>query len=148
MKKFFGLALAVCMVLGLGAALRAEDAPAAAPAPAADATVIDATQPTPAVTEEAAKPAGDEEKKPLEAIEVSGVLEVKDADESKGEKHKTVLLTVGETVYRLIPGKDTKDLFPKLETLGGKTIKVKGEVLPANPPKYPLAAIKVAEYSE
>ncbi|HPT45672.1 MAG TPA: hypothetical protein PLM07_07210 [Candidatus Rifleibacterium sp.] len=146
MKKISALALGVLMVIAFGGALRAEDAPVVAPA--ADATVIDATQATPAVTEEVAKPAAGEEKKALEVIEVSGVLEVKEADASKDEKHKTVLLTVGEVVYRLIPNKDTKDSFAKLEALGGKTVKVKGEVLPANPPKYPLAAIKVAEFSE
>ncbi len=142
MRKFFGLALALCIAIGFGAALRAEDAPAPA------ATVVDATQPIPAVTEEVAKPAADEEKKALEAIETSGVLEVIDADASKNEKHKTVLLKVGETTYRLIPNKDSKDLFVKLEGMTGKTVNVKGEVLPANPPKYPLAAIKVASFTE
>lgn len=142
MKKFFGLALAVCMVIGFGAALRAEDAPAA------DVAVIDATQAVPTVTEEVAKSADGAEKKALEAIETSGVLEVIDADASKNEKHKTVLLKVGEVTYRLIPSKDSKESFVKLEAMTGKTVNVKGEVLPANPPKYPLAAIKVASFTE
>ena len=140
MRKLFGPALAVFMVLGFGISLRAEEAPAPAAAP-----VVDATQPTPAVVEEVAKPA-EGEKKALEAIETSGVIEV--AEPGEGEKHKKVTLKVGETVYRLIPSKDSKDLFKKLEEMAGKTVKVKGELLPANPPKYPLAAIKVAEFSE
>lgn len=138
MRKLFGLALAVFMVLGFGISLRAEKAPAAAP-------VVDATQPTPAVVEEAVKPA-EGEKKALEAIETSGVIEV--AEPGEGEKHKKVTLKVGEIVYRLIPNKESVDMFKKLEEMAGKTVKVKGELLPANPPKYPLAAIKVAEFSE
>ncbi|MDD3146972.1 MAG: hypothetical protein PHD82_06685 [Candidatus Riflebacteria bacterium] len=142
MRKFLGLALAVCMVIGFGAALRAEDAPVP------DATVIDATQPVPTVTEEVTKPAAGKEKKALEAIETSGVLEVIDADASKNEKHKTVLLKAGEITYRLIPNKDSKELFVKLEAMTGKTVTVKGDLLPANPPKYPLAAIKVTSFTE
>lgn len=145
MKKLFGLFVAVSLTLGAGNVLMAEE-----PAPAAAVeTVVDATQTPAAVTEpaapvdEAAKPA----KKDLETIDTAGVIEVIPADAAKKEKYNTILLKVGEVTYKLLPGKDKK-AFGQLESLAGKTVKVKGSVMPANPPKYPMAAIKVEEFSE
>ena len=78
--------------------------------------------------------------------EVTGAIEIVKADLAKKEKYDTVLLKVDKETYKLIPAKDKK-LFKELESLGGKTVRVNGEVLPANPPRYPLAAIKVNTFS-
>lgn len=83
-----------------------------------------------------------------ETVTKTGVIEVKMADAKKKEKFNTVLLTVGEVTYKLLPGRDTKKTFKNLEKLGGKTVTVSGELLTANPPKYPLPAIKVASFAE
>lgn len=83
-----------------------------------------------------------------ETVTKTGTIEVKKADAAKKEKFDTVLLKVGETTYKLLPGRDNKKAFKPLEKLGGKTVTVSGELLPANPPKYPLAAIKVASFTE
>jgi len=80
-----------------------------------------------------------------EKVEKTGVLEVQPA--AAGQKHATVLLKVGADTFKLLPTKKTKDLFPKLEALGGKEVTVKGKLLPADD-KHPLAAIKVVEYTE
>ncbi|MDD2999386.1 MAG: hypothetical protein EOM80_06085 [Erysipelotrichia bacterium] len=154
MKKFFGLFVTVFMILGVGSMLLAQDAPDAAP-------VIDATQTPPAVVEGSAPPAGEPGKGPrgpkgprppiddsaLEAIDTTGVIEVTEPDAAKNQKYKNVLLKVGETTYRLIPSKGAKELFVKLESMAGKTVKVKGKLLPANE-KFPMRAIKVDEFSE
>ena len=86
------------------------------------------------------------QKTKYEIKEVTGVVEIAKADAAKKEKYDTVLLKEGEKTYKLIPAKD-KNMFKKLEALGGKTVMVKGPLLPANPPKYPLAAIKVDSFS-
>lgn len=91
-------------------------------------------------------PAQDKTKR--ETVTKTGSLEIKEADAKKKEKFNTVLLKVGEVTYKLLPGRDTKKNFKALEKLGGKTVTVTGELLPANPPKYPLAAIKVASFAE
>lgn len=83
-----------------------------------------------------------------ETVTKTGAIEVKKADAAKKEKFDTVLLKVGEITYKLLPGRDNKKAFKTLEKLGGKTVTVSGELLPANPPKYPLAAIKVASFTE
>lgn len=83
------------------------------------------------------------DKKQLEQIEVSGVLEVTPADAAKNQKYPTVLLIAGEKKYKLLPGRD-KIAFAELEKMTGKTVNVKGDLLPAND-KYPLPAIKVNE---
>lgn len=83
-----------------------------------------------------------------ETVTKTGTIEVKKADAAKKEKFDTVLLKVGEITYKLLPGRDNKKAFKTLEKLGGKTVTVSGELLPANPPKYPLAAIKVASFTE
>lgn len=82
-----------------------------------------------------------------EPVEKAGVVEVQKADPAKKEKYDTVLLKIGEESFKLIPGNDKKAL-KTLETLGGKNVVVKGDLLPANPPKYPLAAIKVNSFEE
>lgn len=85
--------------------------------------------------------------KKAEAVEKTGVIQVIPADQARKEKYNTVLLKVGEETIKLIPARDKKD-FKKLEALDGKTVTVTGEYLPANPPKYPLAAIKVQSFAE
>ncbi|OGR81028.1 MAG: hypothetical protein A2X32_08785 [Elusimicrobia bacterium GWC2_64_44] len=80
-------------------------------------------------------------KKP-ELVEKTGVIQIQKADAAKNEKYDTIMLKVGEESIKLLPSKDKK-VFKPLEKLDGKTITVKGEYLPPNPPKYPLAAIKV-----
>ncbi|HCC47196.1 MAG TPA: hypothetical protein DEQ38_03635 [Elusimicrobia bacterium] len=87
------------------------------------------------------------EKARKKSEEKTGTIEVIKADEAKKEKYNTVLLKVGEETIKLLPGADKKN-FKKLETLGGKTVTVKGALLPAHPPKYPLAAIKVDSFKE
>lgn len=82
----------------------------------------------------------------VEEVEKTGVIEIQKADQTKKEKYDTVLLKVAEETFRLIPGKDKAE-FKKLEAMPGKQVTVKGGLLPANPPKYPLAAIKVDSYS-
>ncbi|HNV72200.1 MAG TPA: hypothetical protein PKO06_21005 [Candidatus Ozemobacteraceae bacterium] len=82
-----------------------------------------------------------------ESVEKTGVIEVVKADAAKKEKYDTVLLKVGEESFKLIPGKNKK-VFKMLEVMAGKNVTVKGTLMPANPPKYPLAAIKVDEYTE
>lgn len=80
--------------------------------------------------------------------EKTGIIEVMKADPAKKEKYNTVLLKVGEETIKLLPGKENKKEFKNLETLAGKNVAVKGTLLPANPPKYPLAALKVASFAE
>jgi hypothetical protein len=86
------------------------------------------------------------EKKP-ELTEKTGVIQIVKADPAKNEKYDTVLLKAGDETIKLIPGKDKK-VFKPLEKLDGKTVTVKGEYLPPNPPKYPLAALKVHSFGE
>lgn len=85
--------------------------------------------------------AQDQAKKP-ELVEKTGVIEIIKADPAKNEKFDTILLKAGEETIKLIPNKDKK-AFKPLEKMAGKNVNVKGEFLPPNPPKYPLAAIKV-----
>ncbi len=80
-------------------------------------------------------------------VEKTGVIETIKADAAKKEKYDTILLKVGDETFKLLPGEDKK-AFKPLEKLGGKTVTVTGQLLPANPPKYPLAAIKVASVLE
>lgn len=82
-----------------------------------------------------------------EAVEKTGVLEVIPADKTKKEKYNTVLLKVGADTFKLLPGKN-KNVLKMLEEMTGKEVTVKGDMMPANPPKYPMAAIKVSEYTE
>jgi hypothetical protein len=82
-----------------------------------------------------------------EEVEKVGVIEIVKADAAKKEKYDTVLLTVGEETFKLIPSKDKK-AFKLLESLGGKQVTVKGKLMPAKPPKYPLAAILVESFEE
>ena len=82
-----------------------------------------------------------------EVVERTGVLKVIKADASKNEKYAKVLLAVGEETFTLIPGKDKKS-FKLLESLGGKQVTVTGKIMPARPPKYPLAAILVESFKE
>ena len=89
---------------------------------------------------------GKEARPALEPIDTTGILVVTEPDKAKKQKYKNVTLKVGEKTYRLLPASN-KELFSKLEELSGKTIKVKGSLLPANE-KYPLPAIKVEEFSE
>jgi len=84
-----------------------------------------------------------QEKAKNEVVTKTGVIEIIKADAAKKEKYNTILLKAGEETFKLLPGSDKKAFTP-LEKLGGKTVTVTGELLPANPPKYPLAAIKVA----
>lgn len=86
------------------------------------------------------------EKKP-ELVEKTGVIEIVKADAAKNEKFDTILLKAGEETIKLIPNKDKK-AFKPLEKMAGKNVTVKGEYLPPNPPKYPLAAIKVNACAE
>lgn len=88
-----------------------------------------------------------QEKAKPELVEKTGVIEIIKADAAKKEKYNTILLKVGEETFKLLPGEDKK-AFKPLEKLGGKTVTVTGQLLPANPPKYPLAAIKVATVLE
>ena len=85
------------------------------------------------------------EEKKVEMTEQTGVITILKADAAKKEKYDTVMLKAGEENIRLIPGTDKK-AFKPLEKLGGKTVTVKGQYLPPNPPKYPLAAMKVASF--
>lgn len=135
MKKLFGLCVAVAMVVGAGSMLMAEEA------------VIDATQTPAAVVEVVVPAASDTVQGVIEAVETTGVIEIVKADSAKDEKYDTILLKAGEITYKLIPNKD-KEAFKKLETMAGKTLKVMGLIMPANPPKYPLAAIKVDSFTE
>jgi len=80
-------------------------------------------------------------------VEKTGVIEIIKADAAKKEKYDTILLQVGEETFKLLPGADKK-AFKPLGKLAGKTVTVTGQLLPANPPKYPLAAIKVATVTE
>ncbi|HBE88730.1 MAG TPA: hypothetical protein DDW67_06275 [Elusimicrobia bacterium] len=85
--------------------------------------------------------------KKTELVEKTGVIEIIKADAAKNEKFDTILLKSGEEAIKLLPGKDKK-AFKPLEKMAGKTVTVKGEFLPPNPPKYPLAAIKVSACAE
>jgi len=87
-----------------------------------------------------------QEKKP-ELVEKTGVISIQKADAAKHEKYDTIMLKVGEEAIKLLPSKDKK-AFKPLEKLDGKTVTVKGEYLPPNPPKYPLAAIKVVSVNK
>ncbi|MBI5744346.1 MAG: hypothetical protein HY952_07340 [Elusimicrobia bacterium] len=87
------------------------------------------------------------QEKKAELVEKTGVVQVQKADTAKKEKYDTVLLVVGADSIKLLPGKDKKS-FKTLEGMAGKTITVLGEFLPARPPKYPLAALKVESFSE
>jgi len=90
-----------------------------------------------------ANPNGVVVKSDIVPAEKTGVIEVKAAE--KGQKYPTVTLKSGEDVFRLIPAKGNKE-FSQLEKMAGKQVTVKGDLMPANPPKYPLAAIKVASF--
>lgn len=81
--------------------------------------------------------------------ERTGMIQVLKADPSKHEKYDTVLLMerAGAEPIKLLPGKDKK-AFKPLEKLDGKIVVVKGEYLEPNPPKYPMAAIKVVSVTE
>jgi len=83
----------------------------------------------------------------FELVEKQGVIEVIKANPANKEKYDTILLKVGEETFKLLPGEDKK-AFKPLGKLDGKTVTVTGRLLPANPPKYPLAAIKVASVLE
>ncbi|MDD5208411.1 MAG: hypothetical protein PHV36_03430 [Elusimicrobiales bacterium] len=87
------------------------------------------------------------QEKKTELTEKTGVISVQKADPKKNEKYDTILLKAGEESIKLLPGADKK-VFKPLEKLAGKTVTVKGEYLPPNPPKYPLAALKVASFAE
>lgn len=93
-------------------------------------------------------------------IEKTGNLEVrakelpeqaKGKGKGKREQLNEFILKCDGVEYKLIcrlgKGKN-KDLVNKLLSLNGKTITVKGNLLPANPPKHPLAAIVVREVFE
>jgi len=82
-----------------------------------------------------------------EVVSKTGVIEIIKADAAKKEKYDTILLKVDKEAYKLLPGSDKK-AFKPLEKLGGANVTVTGELLPANPPKYPLAAIKVASVAK
>lgn len=84
-----------------------------------------------------------QEKAKNEVVTKTGVIEITKADAKKNEKYDTILLKVDKESFKLLPGSDKKAFAP-LAKLNGKTVTVTGELLPANPPKYPLAAIKVA----
>lgn len=88
-----------------------------------------------------------QEKAKNEVVTKTGVIEIIKADAAKNEKYDTILLKIDKETFKLLPGKDKK-VFKPLEKLGGKTVTVTGELLPANPPKYPLAAIKVASVAK
>ncbi|MBU1106603.1 MAG: hypothetical protein KKB51_08065 [Candidatus Riflebacteria bacterium] len=122
MKKFLGFCLAFVLCFSGLSAVWAEDATAAA------ADVVKKTA---------------QEK--FEQTEVSGVIQVTPADPAKNQKYATILLVSGDKQYKLLPGKDKKS-FATLESMSGKTITVKGALMPATE-KYPLAAIKVDEFS-
>ena len=83
-----------------------------------------------------------------ELVEKTGVIEIQKADPAKKEKYNTVLLKVGEETFKLVPSKAMMKGFKAIEKLGGKTVVVKGNLMPAKPPKYPLAAILVESFSE
>lgn len=87
------------------------------------------------------------EEKKVEMTEKTGVITIQKADAAKNEKYDTVILKVGEESVKLLPGADKK-AFKSVEKLGGKTVTVKGEYLSPKPPKYPLAALKVASVVE
>ncbi len=82
-----------------------------------------------------------------EMVEKTGVIEVTPANKEKKEKYSTIVLKVGEESFKLLPGKNKK-VLKMLEEMSGKQVTVKGALMPANPPKYPMAAIKVEEYTE
>ena len=84
-----------------------------------------------------------QEKAKNAVVTKTGVIEIIKADAVKKEKYDTILLKSAEETFKLLPGSDKK-AFKPLEKMAGKTVTVTGELLPANPPKYPLAAIKVA----
>lgn len=84
-----------------------------------------------------------QEKAKNEFVTKTGVIAITKADAKKNEKYDTILLNVYKETFKLLPGSDKKAFAP-LAKLNGKTVTVTGELLPANPPKYPLAAIKVA----
>ena len=94
--------------------------------------------------------ADQKEKAKSEPVEKVGVIEIRKADPAKKEKYNTVLLKVGEETFKLIPGKDKeiKKSFKKLESLEGKEVTVTGALMPAKPPKYPMAAILVESFAE
>lgn len=82
-----------------------------------------------------------------ESVEKSGVVEVQKAE--KGQKFDNVTLKIGSDVFRLIPtGPGKKGMMDEISKLAGKEITVKGILLPVNPPKFPLAAIKVESFGE
>ncbi len=89
----------------------------------------------------------DNARQKMEQVEKAGVIEVIKADPAKQEKYDTVLLKADKETFKLLPGKDKK-LFKPLAGMNGMNITVKGDLVPPKPPKYPLAAIKVASYSE
>lgn len=81
-----------------------------------------------------------------DAVDLSGVIEVVEADAAKGQKYATIILKVGEVSYKLLPSK-AKDAFKGLEAAADKSVNVKGTYLPADE-THPLAAIQVTEWSE
>ena len=88
-----------------------------------------------------------QEKAKNEVVTKTGVIQITKADAAKKEKYDTILLKVDAESFKLLPGADKKAYKP-LAKLDGKTVTVTGELLPANPPKYPLAAIKVASVAK
>ncbi len=81
-----------------------------------------------------------------EPVEKTGVIEVTPSEGK--QKFPTVTLKVGADVFKVVPGKGGKNIMKKLEALNGKTVTLKGNLLPANPPKHPMAAIKVESFTE
>ncbi|MEI7529173.1 MAG: hypothetical protein WCK76_09525 [Elusimicrobiota bacterium] len=91
--------------------------------------------------------AQDKAKAKNEVVTKTGVIEIIKADPVKKEKYDTILLKIDKETIKLLPGADKK-AFKPLEKLNGKTVTVTGELLPPNPPKYPLAALKVASVAK
>ncbi|HOY67325.1 MAG TPA: hypothetical protein PLP29_10575 [Candidatus Ozemobacteraceae bacterium] len=88
-----------------------------------------------------------EAKVKAEAVEKTGVVEVKPADQAKKEKYNTVTLKVGNDTFKLIPGKGNKTIMADIEKLAGKEVTVKGDLLPADD-KHPMAAIRLQSFAE
>ena len=91
--------------------------------------------------------AQDKAKAMKEVVTKTGVIEIIKADPAKKEKYDTILLKIDKETIKLLPGADKK-AFKPLEKLNGKTVTVTGELLPPNPPIYPLAALKVASVAK
>lgn len=121
MMKFRSLVLAVVVMFMAAGVLFAEGS-GAAPTPKAD------------------KP-GKAGKHKGETVEKTGVVKVEPKTDPKA-KFDIVTLTVGADVFVLL-GKPCK----QIQKLDGKTIKVVGNLKPAND-KHPRAAIKVDSFEE